>query len=70
MFWEIPKKMVPQNKSDLQEGSEGNQSGGKLGAAIGKKAFGVKSLTIGGYDSPMYKIIASRQSPSGIDVPH
>ena len=26
-----------------------------MGADIGKKAFGVKSLTIGGYDSPMYK---------------
>ena len=56
VFWGDPEKDgTKQTKLTYKKAPKPINSGGKLGASIGKKAFGVKSLTIGGYDSPMYK---------------
>ena len=56
VFWgDHEKDGTKQTKVTYKKAPKPTNSGGKLGADIGKKAFGVKSLTIGGYDSPMYK---------------
>ena len=56
-FGEIQKKMEPnKRRSHTRKRQRLQSSGGKLGADIGKKAFGVKSLTIGGYDSQCIRI--------------
>lgn len=56
VFWGDPEKDgTKQTKVTYKTAPKATNSGGKLGADIGKKAFGVKSLTIGGYDAPMYK---------------
>jgi phage protein D len=56
VYWGDPEKDgTKQTKVSYKKAPKPTNSGGKLGADVGKKAFGVKSLTIGGYDSPMYK---------------
>jgi len=56
VYWGDPEKDgTKQTKVSYKKAPKTTNSGGKLGADVGKKAFGVKSLTIGGYDSPMYK---------------
>ena len=56
VFWGDPEKDgTKQTKVTYKKAPKALNSGGKVGADLGKKAFGAKSLTIGGYDSPMYK---------------
>jgi len=56
VYWGDPEKDgTKQTKVSYTADPKPTNSGGTLGSAIGKKAFGVKSLTIGGYDAPLYK---------------
>lgn len=71
VFWGDPEKDgTKQTKVTYKKAPKAINSGGKLGSAVGKKAFGVKSLTIGGYDSPMYKnqSEAKAKAQSELDV--
>jgi phage protein D len=43
-------------------------SGGKLGSALGKSAFGVKSATIGGFDSPLYQNQSQAKAKAQADI--
>lgn len=56
VYWgDIEKEGHQLKKATYNTAPKETNSGGKLGADLGKKAFGAKSLTIGGYDSPLYK---------------
>lgn len=71
VFWGDPEKDgTKQTKVTYKTAPKATNSGGSLGADIGKKAFGVKSLTIGGYDTPMYKnqSEAKAKAQSELDV--
>ena len=56
VFWgDVEKDGTKMTKVTYKSPPKPINSGGKLGCNIGKTAFGVKSVTVGGYDSPVYK---------------
>jgi hypothetical protein len=56
VYWGDPEKDGTKlTKVTYKTAPKPLNSGGKLGCDLGKKAFGVKSSTIGGYDMPLYK---------------
>ncbi|MEC8379823.1 MAG: hypothetical protein VXZ96_05855 [Myxococcota bacterium] len=55
VYWGDPEKDGSKlKKATYKKPPKATNSGGKLGCDLGKKAFGEKSVTIGGYDFPLY----------------
>jgi hypothetical protein len=54
VYWGDYEKDTKLEKVTYSTAPKETNSGGKLGCDLGKKAFGKKSMTIGGYDSPYY----------------
>ena len=69
VFWgDVEKDGTRMTKVTYKSPPKPINSGGKLGCNIGKTAFGVKSVTVGGYDSPVYKNQSSARAKAKAEL--
>ncbi|MBM74780.1 MAG: hypothetical protein CMK59_05220 [Proteobacteria bacterium] len=69
VFWgDIEKDGTKLTKVTYKTAPKAMNSGGKLGCDVGKSAFGVKSVTLGGYDTPLYRTQSSAKAKAKAEM--